>query len=187
MPECALYGTQIAFICPTCGAPLDGQLGIDCVTPTRAREMLICPATQSLWRSIIRYEQFLIDTPGKHRRNSKKRKMALIIRSLADMLLHASLGTPFRPIDCFDNRYFNVPRKLGYATRGLGEPFAAAHLVERRKALVVIIATLEDGFERFGFGPHHAFAHHCRDAMTPEDYNSFERKLFDLARLALPS
>ncbi|RBW44139.1 hypothetical protein DS901_06870 [Loktanella sp. D2R18] len=128
MPECALYGIQIAFICQT---------------------------TQSLWRSIIRYEQFLIDTPGKHRCNSKKRKMALIIKSLADMLLHASLGSPFRPIDCFDNRYFKVPRKLGYATRGLRKPFAAAHLVERRKALDVII-------------------------------NSFERKLFDLARLALP-
>lgn len=70
-------------------------------------------------------------------------------------------------------------------TRGLWELFAIAQLVERRKALVVIVAALEDSFERFDFGPHHAFAHHCRDAMTPEDYNSFERKLFDLARLAL--
>ncbi len=124
MPECALYGTQIAFICPTCGAPLDGQLGIDYVAPTRVREMLTCPTTQSLWRSIIRYEQFLISTPGNQRHYSKKRKMALIIKSLADMLLHASLGTSFRPLDCFDNRYFNAPRKLGFATRDLREPFA---------------------------------------------------------------
>lgn len=186
MPEFALYGTQITLICPTCGVPLDGQHGIDCVATSRVREMLTCTTTQSLLRKIICSERFLIATPGNHRHNSKKRKMALIIKSLADMLLHASLGSPFRAVDCFDNRYFNVPRKLGFATRDLREPFAVAQFVDRRKALVVIVATLEDSFERFGFGPHHALAHHCRDAMTPEHYNAFERKLFGPARLALP-
>ncbi len=186
VPECAVYGKKIAFVCPTCGAPLDGQLGIDAVASQHARKMLKCPQTEALWRRIVDYETFLLRALRIKQGNAKRPKMAHIITTLANLLLHAANGSPVRPIDCFANHIFNAPSKMGWPTRHLSEPFAAAHLIERRKALVVIIATLEDSFAQFGFSPHYAFAHHCRDTMTPENYIKFERSLFDLARLALP-
>lgn len=77
--------------------------------------------------------------------------------------------------------HFPAPAKLGRATRHLRHPFHACSLVERRKALAILIALLEDCFNELSFGP----AERALRALTSvETYDDVQRHLLEIARLA---
>ena len=60
-----------------------------------------------------------------------------------DSVLHADAPNRLRPLDLYESPYFPAPPKLSGATRHLKHPYRAAHLVERRKALALLISLLE--------------------------------------------
>lgn len=72
------------------------------------------------------------------------------MRGMLDLLLSAEKPNDLRPIDVLDSAYFPSPAKLGFATRQLAQPFHICHLVERRKALAIVICMLEDNVDAFG-------------------------------------
>ncbi|WP_254054620.1 hypothetical protein [Roseovarius sp. EL26] len=190
MPDCALYGTQIAFVCPKCGAPLDAQLGLDGTTETHARELLQSTTACQIWRQLARIERYMITSMKTKKLGSRAHRKIKILKHLANLLLHSSHISlrefQLRPIDYFSNAYVNAPRKLGLATRHLYEPFPATHLTERRKALLLLFGLLDGGLEQYGFGKQHAPISPLREYMMPSSYQTFERLIFDLARLSLP-
>ena len=185
-PEYALYGDQMALVCPRCFTPLDARLGYDFVANQHAHDWNQDVAVQEIWQKITFYEQFLLATMRLKTRRSRKHGLRRNIAGLLDLLLQAEQHNDLRPIDVFDSPYFPSPAKLGFATRHLKQPFHICHLVERRKALAIVICMLEDTADAFGFEEGPAPMHQVRELMHRDTYDRFERLILDIARLALP-
>ena len=185
-PEYALYGDQMALVCPRCFTPLDARLGYDFVAKQHAHDWNQDVAVQEIWQMITSYEQFLPATMRLKTRRSRKHGLRMNIARLLDLLLQAEQPNDLRPIDVFDSPYFPSPAKLGLATRHLTQPLHICHLVERRRARAIVVSLLEGSYEAFGFGESLALLHRIRELMYRETFDWFERCVLDIARLALP-
>ncbi len=78
------------------------------------------------------------------------------------------------------------PAKLGFKTRQLTQPFPICHLVERRKALAIVIFMLEDRAEVYGFDSGASLMHRIRELMYRNTYSRIEQHILNIAKLALP-
>ena len=185
-PEYALYRDQMALICPHCFTPLDGRLGYDFVTNKTAHAWNSNQTVRLVWDRIVTYEQFLLDVVKQRVKRTKKQRIFSEVSELLDLLLYAEKPNYLRPVDVFDSAFFPSPRKLGLPTRRLTRPFHICHLVERRKALAVVISILEDTPELFGFETSVPSMQRVRELMYRETYNRFERHVLNIAKLALP-
>ncbi len=185
-PDYAIYGRQMALICPTCQTPLDARFGYDGVSDAHGQRWNMDDQIKTAWRILIRYERHFRSVLKQRTATSKKKDIQNEILSLLDLLLHAEKPNTRRLVDLMESPYFPVHSKLGYPTRHLKQPFRVCHLIERRKALAIVICLLEDRFEPFGFDASHRPLHDIRDLMYRDRYDQFERHIFNIARLALP-
>ena len=185
-PDYALYRDQMALICPRCFTPLDARLGYDFVANQHAHDWNDDATLQMVWDQIINYEQFFLKKMRQRAGRSKKQRLITEIHGLLDLLLRAEKPNDLRPVDVLDSAYFPSPAKLGFSTRQLSQPFHICHLVERRKALAIVICMLEDKVDAFGFESGAAPMHRLREFMYRDTYDQFERHILNIARLALP-
>lgn len=182
----ALYRDQMALICPRCFTPLDARLGYDFVANQHAHVWNSDATLQIVWDQIITYEQFFLNVMRQRAGRSKKQRLFAEIHGLLDLLLSAEKPNDLRPVDVLDSAYFPSPAKLGFATRHLAQPFHICHLVERRKALAIVVFLLENKVDAFGFGSGTSPMHRIRELMYRDSYGQFERHILNIARLALP-
>ncbi len=185
-PDYALYRDQMALICPYCHTPLDGRLGYDFVSDKHAHDWNTDPVLHTAWNTIAKYEQFFLKIIKRRAGRSKGRRIVSEFSALLDHLLQAESPNHLRPVDMFNCAYFPSIARLGLATRHLQHPFHVCHLVERRKALAIMIGMLEGTSDAFDFEEGATPLHRIRELMSRHSYNRLERHILNIARLALP-
>ena len=185
-PAYALYGKQMALVCPACCTPLDGRLGYDGVSDRQAAEWNGDSQLGRIWQTLGRYEQYCQSILKLRSIRSKKKRIFTEILSVLNLLTRAEKPNNLRPMDLLESAYFPAHPKLGYRTRHLKQPFRACHLVERRKALAILICLLEDSFAAFGFEPQQRPRLEFRQLMHRDNYERFQRHFLNIARFALP-
>ncbi len=188
-PEAALYGDQVALVCPACATPLDAHFGFDYVSHAHAQHWMRDAEVQQAWHRLIGFERQVLEHLRQPEGQDPAREALAFhaLLGLMDSVLHADAPNSLRPLDLYESPYFPAPPKLSGATRHLKHPYRAAHLVERRKALALLIGLLEGAPQAFGFDPAHTTLRAARELMFPGCYDAFERKLLSLARLSLPA
>lgn len=185
-PDCALYRDQMALICPRCLSPLDARLGYDFAANQHAHDWNGDATLQTVWDQIITYEQFQLKVMRQRAGRTKRQCLVFEFRGLLNLLLSTEKPNDLRPVDVLDSTYFPSPAKLGFATRQLAQPLHICHLVERRKALAIVIFMLEDTVDAFGFDSGSTPLHRLRELMYRDTYDQLERHILNIARLALP-
>ncbi len=185
-PEYAFYGKQMTLICPACLTPLDGRLGYDGVSDRRAAEWNDDVQLDRVWQTLSRYEQYCQSILKLRSIRSKRKGIFAEILSVLNLLTRAEKPNNLRPMDMLESAYFPAHPKLGYRTRHLKQPFRACHLVERRKALAILICLLEDSFAALGFEAHLRPMLEFRQLMSEDSNDRFERHFLNIARFALP-
>ena len=185
-PEYALYGKRMTLICPACFTPLDGRLGYDGISDRQAAEWNDDAQLGRIWQTLRRYEQYCQSALKLHSAISKKKSIFVEIISMLNLLTCAEEPNDLRPMDLLESAYFPAHPKLGYRTRHLKQPFRACHLVERRKALAILICLLEDAFAAFGFESYRRPMQEFRQLMSGDRCDRFERHFLNIARFALP-
>ena len=185
-PDYALYGKQMTLICPVCFTPLDGRLGYDGVSDRQAIEWNDDSQLGRVWQTLRRYEQYCQSILKLRSTRSKKKDIVVEILALLNLLTCAEEPNHLRPMDMLESAYFPAHLKLGYRTHHLKRSFRACHLVERRKALAILICLLENSFAAFGFEPCRRPMQEFRQLMSGASYDQFERHFLNIARFALP-
>ncbi|SMR70836.1 hypothetical protein SAMN04488030_0451 [Aliiroseovarius halocynthiae] len=147
----ALYRDQVALICPHCFTPLDARLGYNFVANLHAQGWNDDATIQLVWDQIITYEQFSLNAMRQRAGRSEKQHLFTEIHGLLNLLLGAEKPNDLRPVEMLDSACFTSPAKLGFSIRQLAQPFRIYHLMERRKALAIVICVLEDKVDAFGF------------------------------------
>lgn len=175
----ARYGEQLALICPHCLVPLDGAQGFDFVSNHHVLDWQRDKVLPHVWRRLRRYERVFLK--ALKTRQSKTQRLCQELRAILDILLRAKPPGRIRPVDLLGSAHFPAPAKLGGATRHLWQPFHVCCLAERRKAMAILIAVLEDCFEDLGFGP---AARALRGLKSFEAYDDMQFHLLSMTRLA---
>lgn len=132
------------------------------------------------------YERIFLKALRKRAGHSDVQNIVTGLSELLDLVLHAEKPNDLRPVDMFNSAYFPTLAKLGFATRHLTYPFHICHLIERRKALALIICALEDTSDAFGFERSVPPLRGVRELMSQKTYDRFERHILDVAKHALP-
>lgn len=175
--KCPTHKRPLIERCQNCYhfvTPLDARLGYDFVANQHAHDWNDDATLQTVWDQIINDEQFFLKKMRQRAGRSKKQRLITEIHGLLDLLLSAEKPNDLRPVDVLDSAYFPSPAKRGFSTRQLVQPFHICHLVERRKALAIVICMLEDKVDAFGFESGATPMHRLREFMYRDTYCRFK-------------
>lgn len=186
-PDYAMYKDQLALVCPHCFTSLDGRLGYDFVSNEDAHCWNGDDVVQAVWERIVQYERLFLRAVKSRAGHTKSLHVLLEFSALVDLLLRTQIPDRHRSIDLFASPYLPSPTRLGLATRHLDHPFHICQLVERRKALAIIICMFEDANEMFRLDPCFPPMQLIREHLDKPTYNQFVRHILNITRYALPN